>query len=263
MSTLPGQVSAVTPLGDVIDGSPRPRVRKKPASAPETPYSVTWQCTDCGSRHTRALLSCLDCGKEFTAKIDFRRHVQTCDKSTASVRGTSVRIREEVLADGSVRYRARGVHIGTSPVTGKRMQRTITASSRQAVADELAVIGHQVEQGTYRKPWKGTVGDLIEDYLASAPSERIRLDRRQALEPAGKFFGRTQARLIGPDDIGRYRDHMLARGRRAGGRPGSALSARSVTTYLCRLQAAFDLAERDGRIQGNPCRLVPKPILTT
>jgi integrase len=41
-----------------------------------------------------------------------------------------------------------------------------------------------------------------------------------------------------------------------GGAPGTGLSARSVNLTLGQLQAAFDLAERDGKVARNPARFV-------
>ena len=51
-------------------------------------------------------------------------------------------------------------------------------------------------------------------------------------------------------------DHLLTEGRRRGGTPGTGLSARSVNLSLGQLQAAYDLAERDGKVAANPFRWV-------
>jgi hypothetical protein len=57
--------------------------------------------------------------------------------------------REELLKDGSVRWRARGVSTGKDPMTGKRTQRTITGKTRKEVKAEVARITGKVADRTY------------------------------------------------------------------------------------------------------------------
>ena len=65
-----------------------------------------------------------------------------------------VKIQKEVLKDGTVRWRARGVSVGKSPVTGRRAQRTITCKTKREVEAELAKLG--VSVGTAPTRRRGT-----------------------------------------------------------------------------------------------------------
>ena len=60
------------------------------------------------------------------------------------------------------------------------------------------------------------------------------------------------------EDVEDYKRHLLTSGRKRGGKPGTALSPRSVNLALGQLQAAFDLAERDGKVARNPVRFVKR-----
>src|SRR5258708_13018139 len=113
-----------------------------------------------------------------------------------------VKIEKVVLADGkTVRWRARGVSVGKSPVTGKRAQRTITCKTKREVEAELAKLGVAVGNGTYRAPWHGTVPALIDAYLANGAAdweENTRLSYRPAPLPARQSFDHRKAPDIPP-----------------------------------------------------------------
>ena len=80
----------------------------------------------------------------------------------------SVKITKEELADGSVRWRARGVSTGRDPVTGKRRQRTLTGRTKGEVEREVRKIGVAVDKGVYVKPWDGTVSEMCDSWLRTA-----------------------------------------------------------------------------------------------
>ena len=63
------------------------------------------------------------------------------------------------------------------------------------------------------------------------------------------------------EDVEAFADKMLASGRKRGGTPGTALSARSVRLTIGRLSAAFELAVRDRKLVANPCQYVELPDL--
>ena len=84
-----------------------------------------------------------------------------------------VKIEKEVLTDGTVRWRARGVSTGKDPVTGKRTQRTITGKTKKEVEAEVRRIGHEVDKGTYVKPWDGTVDELLDAWLRGPASDLV------------------------------------------------------------------------------------------
>ena len=170
-----------------------------------------------------------------------------------------ITIQKEILADGRVVWRARGVSVGKDPRTGKRRQRTISGPTKKAVQAELNKLGVAVDQGTYRAPFHGLVPEIIASYLASGAigsEANTRLSYANALAPAAEYFAHIRARDMTREHGERFRDHQLTEGRKRGGKPGTGLSARSVNLSLGQLQAAFDLAERDGKVAANPFRWV-------
>ena len=172
-----------------------------------------------------------------------------------------VKITKVVLTDGTVRYRARGVSVGKDPATGRRAQRTITCRTKREVEAELKRLGHMVDRGTYVKPWDGTVPELIASYLANGADlweANTRLSYANALAPAADWFRHRKARSVVREDIEELKRHLQTAGRKRGGAPGTGLSARSVNLTLGQLQAAFDLAERDGKVARNPVRFVKR-----
>jgi integrase len=170
-----------------------------------------------------------------------------------------ITIKKETLGDGRVVWRARGVSVGKDPVTGRRRQRTISGPTKKAVQAELHRLGVAVDRGTYRAPFHGLVPEIITSYLASGAigwEANTRLSYANALAPAAEYFAHRRARDLTREDVERFRDHLLTAGRRRGGTPGTGLSARSVNLTLGQLQAAYDLAERDGKTAANPVRWV-------
>jgi len=170
-----------------------------------------------------------------------------------------IKIAKEVLKDGTVRWRARGVSVGKDPRTGKRRQRTVTRRTRKELEAELARLGVATSNGTYKAPWHGTVPELIDSYLASGAIEweaNTQLSYRLALLPAREWFAHRKARDVAREDVEAYRDHLRTAGRRHGGKAGSGLSARSVNLSLQQLEAAYSLAEKDGKVATNPVRWV-------
>jgi integrase len=160
-----------------------------------------------------------------------------------------------------VRYVARGVSVGKDPATGKRAQRTLTHKTKHELEAELHRIGHAVDKGTYIKPWDGLVPELVDSYLANGADQweaNTRLSYANALQPAREWFAHRRARSVVREDVEDYKRHLLASGRRRGGKAGTALSPRSVNLALGQLQAAFDLAERDGKVARNPVRFVKR-----
>ena len=167
-----------------------------------------------------------------------------------------ITIQKEILADGRVVWRARGVSVGKDPRTGKRRQRTISGPTKKAVQAELNKLGVAVDQGTYRAPFHGLVPEIIASYLASGAigwEANTRLSYRQRAGPGRGVLRAHPGADMTREHGERFRDHQLTEGRKRGGKPGTGLSARSVNLSLGQLQAAFDLAERDGKVAANPC----------
>ena len=162
------------------------------------------------------------------------------------------------LKDGSVRYRF-VVDIGRDPETGKRQQKTMTFDKKGEARREYDKIRHQSSEGTYVKPSKATVNEVIDSYLKGA----TRGKRRNTKQNYGLAFrcvrdqlGARVAQAVSKDDIEDLVDFMLTSGRKRGGKPGTGLSGRSVNLTLGRLKAAFELAVREGRLMRNVVALV-------
>jgi integrase len=169
--------------------------------------------------------------------------------------------RKETLKDGTVRWRARGVSAGKHP-NGKRRQITVTGRTQKATDAEVARITGKVDDGAYVPRWDGTVGELLDNWLASAcfeKAEATKASYRGITRIPRERLGTRKARSVTRQDIEALRDWALTSGRARGGQPGTALSARSVRLMLGVFSAAFSQAEQDGLIARNPCRYVRMP----
>ncbi|GAA4630043.1 site-specific integrase [Actinoallomurus vinaceus] len=162
------------------------------------------------------------------------------------------------LKDGSVRYRF-VVDIGRDPETGKRKQLTRTFDKQREARREYDRIRHQTGEGTYVKPSKATVNQVIDSYLKGATrGKRANTARnyRDAFRCVRGQLGNRVAQTVSKDDIEDLVDYMLTRGRKRGGKPGTPLSGRSVNLTLGRLKAAFELAVKEGKLVRNVVALV-------
>ncbi len=170
-----------------------------------------------------------------------------------------VTVKKETLKDGTVVWRARAVHCGRDPVTGRRMQRTISGPTKKSVEAELRRIGAAVDKGTYIRPWDGTVADLLDAYLPAATRGKeanTALSYNNALRIPRERLGRRRALSVTRDDIEALADFALTEGRKIGGKPGTGLGTRSVRLMLQQLSAAFERAVDDGKLPRNPCHRV-------
>lgn len=172
----------------------------------------------------------------------------------------SVKIEKVILADGkTVRYRARGVSVGKDPVTGKRMQRTISGAKKKDVEAEVTRIGAAVDKGVYTRPWNGTLSEVLDSYLREAAKGKeasTRAAYRHALRIPRERLGHRRALSITRDDIRDLVDFAAGQGRVRGGKPGTALSLATVRMMLTQLSAAFEQAIDDEKLARNPCRKV-------
>lgn len=171
----------------------------------------------------------------------------------------SVKIEKVILKDNSVRWRARGVSTGRDPQTGRRTQRTITGRTKKDVEAEVRKIGHQVDKGTYVKPWDGTVGEVLDSYLRAATRGReanTQVAYRHAQRIPRQRLGQRRAMSITRDDIEALVDYALTQGRARGGKPGTGLGVATVRMMLSQLSAAFEMAVDDGKLPRNPARKV-------
>jgi hypothetical protein len=70
-------------------------------------------------------------------------------------------IKTVTLKDGTKRYRF-VVDVGRDPKTGKRQQKTMTFDKKREAEKEWNRIRHQTSEGTYVKPSKATVNEIID-----------------------------------------------------------------------------------------------------
>src|SRR5260370_21009120 len=128
-----------------------------------------------------------------------------------------VKVEKEILKDGTVRWRAGGVSTGKDAVTGRRTQRTLTGRTRKEVEAEVRRIGHEVDKGTYVRPWDGTVDELLDAWLRSATRGKEAntvLSYQNALRIPRERLGRRRALSITRDDIEALVDFTLTEGRK-------------------------------------------------
>lgn len=167
-------------------------------------------------------------------------------------------IRRIELKDGSVRYRF-VVDIGRDPKTGKRRQKTMTFDKKGEARREYDRIRHQTATGTYVKPSKATVNEILDSFLKGATrGKRANTARNyaDAFRCVREQLGPRIAQTVSKDDVEDLVEHMLTKGRKRGGKPGTGLSGRSVNLTLGRLKAAFEMAVREGKLVRNVVALV-------
>lgn len=170
------------------------------------------------------------------------------------------KVRSYTAPDGTMRYWFR-VDTGRS-AEGKRTQERKTFARKKEAEAELARIMSERNRGTYVRPSRQTVGELIDEYLKSATFEKEAATARSysdALRCARDRLGHARAQDVTRRDVEDLRDFMLREGRKVGGKPGTGLGPRSVILALGRLQAAFALAVADGRLARNPVTDVKRP----
>ncbi|HTX86253.1 MAG TPA: site-specific integrase, partial [Streptosporangiaceae bacterium] len=90
-------------------------------------------------------------------------------------------------------------------------------------------------------------------------ADNTRSNYEVALRPVRERLGQRKARTVTREDVEAFAGWMLTEGRRRGGVPGTALSARSVRLTVGRLSAAFDLAVKDRKLAHNPCQHAETP----
>lgn len=155
-------------------------------------------------------------------------------------------IKTVTLAGGAVRYRF-VVDIGRDPKTGKRRQLTRTFDRKREAQAELARIRHEVGRGVYVAPTGATVTEALDAYLAQAcldVEEGTAANYRDALRPVRERLGERRLQTVLEQDVDELVQWMLTSGRRRGGKPGTGLSARTVSLTLGQLRAALNLAVR-------------------
>ncbi|WP_447005147.1 tyrosine-type recombinase/integrase [Saccharothrix isguenensis] len=170
-------------------------------------------------------------------------------------------IKKITLKDGTVRYRF-VVDIGRDPATGKRQQKTFTFDTKREARVEYDKTRHKVNEGTYIRPSKVTVGEYLDGWLEGATRDlraSSKRSYRDALRPVREQLGATPIQKVTKADIERMVTWMQTEGRRRGGKRGTGLGPRSVRLTLGRLTAAFEMATLEGLVARNVAKLVKPP----
>ncbi|MGH7743322.1 MAG: tyrosine-type recombinase/integrase [Candidatus Dormibacteria bacterium] len=169
-----------------------------------------------------------------------------------------------VTVDGKTKYRF-VVDIGRDPMTGKRRQLTRTYDLRREAQGELAKILNETNKGSYATPTKVTVNDYLDEWIRSATRGKeanTQANYLYALLPVREVFGSKQLQKLTTVDVENLVDYMLTSGRKRGGKPGTALSPRSVQLTLSRLRSALDAAVHRRLIEFNVAAPVKCPAQT-
>lgn len=154
------------------------------------------------------------------------------------------------------------VDISRDPKTGKRKQLTRTHNRLKDAQADLAKILHEVNRNTYAAPSKLTVDEQVTAFLRSATRGREAATVRNyedALRPVREQLGAIPLQKLTTVDVERFVDWMLTSGRRRGGKPGTALSPRSVQLTLSRLRSMLNDAVQRHLIEFNVAAPVQCP----
>lgn len=162
-------------------------------------------------------------------------------------------IKKVMLSSGKVRYRA-VVDTGRHPMTGRRLQKTITADRRKDVQAELDRIGHHRRTGEYVRPANLTVAEVIDELLpqlcvdVEVATARNYLD---ALRPVRVRLGARPLQALDEHDVDELVRWMLAKGRIRGGKTGTGLGVRAVSLTLGVLRRLLNEAVRRKMVTRN------------
>lgn len=174
-------------------------------------------------------------------------------------------IKKVELKDGRVRYRF-VVDVGRDADTGKRKQVTHTFDTKKEARAEYARIRHETDRGTYVRPSKTTVNEVLDHWLASATRDVEKgtaANYRDAVLPVRQRLGDRAVQQVLEAHVEGLIDWMLTEGRRRGGKPGTGLSVRSVRLTLGRFRSALDMAVRRGWVVRNVALYVSIPRAAT
>lgn len=170
---------------------------------------------------------------------------------TAALRRPSIKA---IPVGDQTRYRW-VVDVGIHPATGKRRQLTRTFDNPEVAERELARTLDSVRDGSVVLPSKLTVGEFLDEWLHGQDVASY----REALKPVRDWYGGTPLQRLSEGDVEKLIAWMMASGRRRGGKPGTALSRRTVHVTLLKLRAVLDSAVKQHLIGRNVAAMVELP----
>ncbi|SCL17686.1 Phage integrase, N-terminal SAM-like domain [Micromonospora nigra] len=171
-------------------------------------------------------------------------------------------IKKVTLASGAIRYRF-VIDVGRKP-DGRRDQRTYTCDSlKEARAKRARIIADRAS-GTFVRPEKTTVAELIDKWLAGKRnlSTGTRRTYTDSLNHAKAHIGQLEAQKVTKADVDKMVTGLLASGRRVGNVRSAKLAPRTVNAMLITLSAVFEDAVRQGFLGRNVVKLAERPKQT-
>ncbi len=157
------------------------------------------------------------------------------------------------------------VELGRDPVTGKRKQQWQSIKGTKKDAErELSLALSHIEQGSYTKPTKVTVGEYLESWLQDYVDMHVSIRTRDRYKEITRLhlipaLGSIDLQSLQPQHIQAYYTKALESGRHDG---QGGLSTRTVRLYHGILSSALKQAMRMGMIVRNPAELVDPPRAT-
>ncbi|MFD8453889.1 site-specific integrase [Streptomyces coelicoflavus] len=148
-----------------------------------------------------------------------------------------------VLQNGKARYRLM-VDAGRDE-NGKRVQLTITRDTKKECLAEQARIQTERASGSFVAPNKITLAEWLDqwlEYKRRDVEETTIRTYRLALVHVYDQLGHVRLQELTEDQVRDFVDGLVARGRRAGGEPGTRLMISTVEGILTRLRSALQRA---------------------
>ena len=142
--------------------------------------------------------------------------------------------------------------MGFDPVTGKQVQKSITAPTQKAAAQKLRSILASIDTGTYREPSEMTLGAWLDSWLKEYLAHTKPLTQKTYAEQVKKHIkpalGNIQMDKLDPHTIQRFYNGLTSAG----------LSPKSIKNIHGVLHSALQQAVSNGYITVNPtnaCKL--------
>ncbi|MFI1535598.1 tyrosine recombinase XerC [Streptomyces anandii] len=166
-------------------------------------------------------------------------------------------IKKITLRNGKTRYRT-VVDAGRDE-NGKRVQLTITRDTKTEVKEERARILHQKSARTLVLPSKITVAEWLDEWLRMKARDIEATSihgYRKSLIHIYSILGHVRLQELTEDMVRDCVDHMVSRGRRSGGKPGTRLAVSTVQHTIDRFRQALARAVTRKLITENPAKYV-------
>jgi integrase len=166
-------------------------------------------------------------------------------------------VKKIVLADGSVRWKFT-IDVGRK-ADGRRDQRKLTFGTQREARQERARILSEVGKGVFVKPDRSTtVAQVAQEWLESKSGKRAATQRSyaDALRPVLQRYGSMAVQKLDSTHVEKVKGAMLSGDARKVGKPGTAMSARSINLMLVVTRAMLDHAMKRGLVPRNVAMLV-------